>query len=469
MKPLFISLPKADNVKKAKSFLPLACLQLSAWLKLHGIESSVMDFSIVSIQEEDAGHAIASRILQAMSKEKPLFLGFNCFTTIQFPLLYAIVHHIKAAFPDVPVCIGGMHPSLFARDILLHCPCIDYIVLGEGEEQILALTRKLMGAPIVYEDIQAFGYRDERGEVRINERQHFLKDFEVPPAAFWGNIHLPSYHVNTSRWNNPKQLKFNLSVPIMTTRSCPFSCSFCSVAGFMGRTLRKRNPEHVLDEIQYVYETYGARYFEFIDDNINVDKKHAIAIFKGIRERGLNIHFSLTNGIHLASADEELIDEMVASGLAMIKFPIEHGSDYIRNSIIGKHLPREKIVTLARHIKQYDVFTFGLFIMGFPEETEGTLNATLELMDEISLDMYPVALLIPFPGTRVYKQCVKDGLLLPSINTQDLYMGKMILDAFGESLYIKPYNMSIDSLLKYKEKFEEKYIYTEKAKKMNSQ
>ena len=149
----------------------------------------------------------------------------------------------------------------------------------------------------------------------------------------------------------------------------------------------------------------------------------------------------------------------------MIKLPIEHGSDFIRNQVIGKKLKREQIFEVVRWLKPYDIFKFGLFIMGFPEETAETLEESYNLMLELELDIYAMASLIPFPGTKVFEQCVHDNLLLPDLSTNDLWRGVILFDSSEhEKFYLKPYNMSIDELREYRRKFENISIFSNRAK-----
>lgn len=190
-------------------------------------------------------------------------------------------------------------------------------------------------------------------------------------------------------------------------------------------------------------------------------------IFTGIVKRKLDIHFSLTAGIHMASADENLIDAMYAAGLAFIKFPIEHGNDYIRNVVIGKKMERSKIKSLTRHIKQYPVFTVGIFIVGFPEETEETIQETVALIHEMQLDLNVAAFLAPYPSTRVYEQCVRYNLLMHTMDAATLYKGDSSLDPSGDFPYIKPYNLSIERLMELKQELNKLYFYTDLSKQKN--
>ena len=266
-------------------------------------------------------------------------------------------------------------------------------------------------------------------------------------------------------WNNPKKKDIKLAVPIVSSRSCPFNCIFCSASKIMGRPQRLRTSKNVLDEIEYLYKERGQNYFEFVDDNINVNQNHAWQIFSGIIKRGLDIQISLSSGIHIASADEEIIRLMAKAGLAMIKLPIEHGNDYIRNKIIGKNLSKDQIFKITRVLRQYNIFIFGLFIMGFPEDTPKTLDDSYKLMCKLKLDIYEMASLIPFPGTRLFEQCWRDKLLVPKLSLKDLWRGDINFDASQhDKIYIKPYNMSTKELKKYRKKFEKIRLFSKRAR-----
>ena len=149
----------------------------------------------------------------------------------------------------------------------------------------------------------------------------------------------------------------------------------------------------------------------------------------------------------------------------MIKLPIEHGNDYIRNQIIGKKLMRCDIFKIAGILKQYDIFIFGLFIMGFPEETAQTLDDSYNLMCELELDIYEMASLIPFPGTKIFEQCLRDNLLVSDLSYKDLWKGVINFDASEhDKIYIKPYKMTIDELREYRKKFDEIRLFSARAR-----
>lgn len=462
-----ISFPKSHQIRRGKESIPVGLLYLSSYLRKNGVKCDFIDFSAVippneSVMVEDF---VVDTLVSKLSNP-PRLLGFSCFSSYQFPWINKISQRIKAIFPDIPICVGGSHPTFFDREILENCKSIDYTFAGEAEEELLGLTKIIIGeSDKKLSDIQTLGYRDENGKVIINPRREFINNLDINPKELWGELEFEKYYSDHSFWNNPKNQEIKLAVPIISTRSCPFTCTFCSASKIMGRQLRRRSPSNVVDEIEFLNKERGQNYFEFIDDNINVNNEHAMQLFSEIINRKLDIQFSLSSGIYISAANEALVRAMADAGLAMIKLPIEHGNDYIRNKVIGKHLDKKDIYKIAKALKQYDVFVFGLLIMGFPEDTVETLDDSYSLMCELELDMYEMASLIPFPGTKLFHQCVRDNLLLSNMTNEDSWKGLVHFDASEhDKFYIKPYNMTIEDLKEYRSKFDEIRFYSKRAK-----
>ena len=110
----------------------------------------------------------------------------------------------------------------------------------------------------------------------------------------------------------------------------------------------------------------------------------------------------------------------------------------------------------------------GLFLMGFPEETNETLQDTYDLIEEIKPDKFVVNYAMPFPGTALFKQVVKDNLFVRKWKLEDLWKFPMVIAQ--DEFIIKPYNMSLDDLIIWRAKFKNmytKYWITNPIKKVN--
>jgi radical SAM superfamily enzyme YgiQ (UPF0313 family) len=448
---------------------PLSLLCLAAVLRQAGHQVHLMDL-VVLVTPEGVNQETyyLEKIRQAVRDISPGMVGINCLLSSHFPFVRRAAAGIKEEVPDMPVVIGGIHPTLFSREILANCPQIDAIVLGEGENQAVAVAEAFSrkDSPNDLSHIEALAYRDNGGRVVLNQRTGYIQDLDRLPMPAWDLMDIEGYFVDHSTWYNPRNLDIKMSVPIMTSRSCPYDCSFCSSRHLMGRGLRLRDPRRVVDEMQWLYERHDLNYFGFVDDNLTLNKKHILSICNEIIKRGMVIEFESFNGYNLASLDAEIVSAMVEAGCVYVILPIEHGDDRMRNEIIGKRLPREKIYEVVELYKAHNLLTRGVFIMGFPEDTAKTLDETLKLIHELQLDMTNVFNLIPFPGTKIFDQADRDGLFLQDIDMGRLWEGNWDLNAVQNQFYLKPYHMTITELQNYRRRFDDLRFMSDRIKEL---
>ena len=205
-----------------------------------------------------------------------------------------------------------------------------------------------------------------------------------------------------------------------------------------------------------------------MDDNLTLNKEHILAICREIVRRGLVIQFESFNGYNLNSLDEEIMEAMVEAGCIYVMLPIEHGSDWMRQEIIGKTISREKIFQVAEFCKRHDLLTRGLFIMGFPEDTRETLTDTYNLIHDLQLDMNLVFNLIPYPGTRIFQQAVRDNLFLNEIDLGRLWDGTWDLSTLESQFYLRPYRMGVGELQEFREKFDAFKFFSPRAQALQA-
>lgn len=458
MNVLLISCSKLSWMQESKGTIPVALLYLAAVLRNAGYTPAILDLSVAPVEaDKSQEESMLAIIEQNIRKFNPALIGFNCFVSQHLPFIIKASHHIRSLAPEIHVTIGGAHPTLFAEEILSHCPDIDSVILGEGEEQITALAGAIEKRNMQdMESIQAIAFRGN-GRVVSNHRKNYIADLDSLPMAAWDLINLENYYSDHTGWHNPKNMDIRLSIPILTSRSCPFNCNFCACHKTMGRTFRMRSPMKVVDEIEHLNKEYGMNYFGFIDDNVNLNKQHVLEICDQIIKRKLNIQFEPTCGLYLGRVDEDIAYALGKAGCVFARLPIEHGNEYMRNTVIGKNLPREQIFRAKKLLKDNGMRVSTMCIMGFPEDTVETLQDTYDLLMELKADLNYVFNLIPFPGTRVFEQAKKEGLLLATFSEDQIWQGDIDLDPVQkvQQYYLKPRNMTFEQMDYFRNKFNE--------------
>ena len=437
--------------------LSSAMLALSAILQRANFFVKILDFNIHrpwEIPDEQRDSYLENLLVEAVGVTTPSLVGIGCLFSGQFPAVMKFSVFLKEKFPTLPVVIGGMHPTIFPVQILKNCPSIDYVVMGEGEQQILSLAEGIRNRSFDLDPVDGIAFR-KNGNIIMHPKRKFLEDLDTLPLPAYNLIDFKDYHHDTSHWHNPKKLSFRMTVPIISSRSCPMRCNFCSMFLVMGPKIRFRSPQNVVDEIQWLYDQYGQRHFSFMDDNINFHKNHILSICNLIVQRKLDIQFETPNGLMVSTLDKEVMDKMVEAGWVRGAIAIESGSDFIRNQVIGKRISRQKIMEVISLAKSYkNLYLKAYFIIGMPEDTRETLKETYEMIQEINIDDPYVTNLIPFPGTAVFEQALRDKLFIENLDFTNLWR----MDGFhyheNKRFYIKPYRLELKELEEFRGKFD---------------
>lgn len=452
MKILLINAPIPQSFYNQEYYPPSSLLYLGAVLINHGETVKILDLKIYknNPKQTSYGEIIKETILEFT----PDLVGITGLYSGNFPdeLRYSIL--IKSAFKNIPIVIGGIHPTIYAKEILQNCPSIDWVVLGEGEKTILDLVSAMKNQIGGIEKIPGIAYR-KNGEVIINPKMDYIKNIDEIPFPAYDLIRLEDYYVDTSQWHNPKKLPINTSIPIISSRSCPNRCPFCCIYYTMGYIWRARSAQNVVSEIEYLYHTYNHRHFSIMDDNFSLSKSRVLEICRLIIKKKMNIQFDTPNGLSMRTLDGEVIDAMVSAGMVRTAFAIESGSDYIRNEIIKKYLSRKKIYEIIGLTKKYpELHVSAFFIVGMPEETEKTLMDTYNMIKDINVNKIHLMNIIPFPGTKVYEQALRDNLLI-DINPDEIYKSDEFYLRKDNRFFIKPYKLDISALRQFRAQIDE--------------
>ena len=451
MRVLLIAPYRRSEAGSREDFLPsMALVYLAGFIRDKGHEPILLDLNnAVTHAQEDPQRYCVNKILEKVMETSPDLIGMNCLFSGLFESIMSYGEAIEQYYPDTPIVIGGLHPTTYPREILTHCPYFDYIVMGEGETQLLALIEAMESGDLAgLDQVNGLSLRGKDGEVIVNENKALTKYDELPMPA-WDLIHFADYEMDLSHFYSRKGHEIRNVVPIMSERGCPYRCNFCDMFMVMGRKLRRRTATQFVDELDFLVNECGQRYFAFMDDNLTLDKRHIIAICNEIAARGLDIQFDTTAGLNINSLDEEIVEAMVDAGMVSCTLSPEHGNDYIRNEVIKKMLPRHRIYEVVELLQRYPVQIGANWIIGFPEDTSETIAETYQMITELKCDRNGVGSIIPFPGTALFEQVVRDDLFIDEV--KDLSnLWRTPMTASQDGLVVKPYKMTMEELNEWK-------------------
>ena len=454
---LLVNPPAPPSILNKEYLFPPSLLYLAGTLQHAGVDVQIFDCNI--LRPWEAGTALPEdTCLEALERKvkelSPQLVGIGCLFSGQFSAVAKFARHIKQLDERIAIVTGGIHPTVFAGKILEKCPEFDFIVLGEGEKQLLDLCHATQTEKSVPAALDGIAYRHQ-GEIVVRPKKTFFHDLDAVPFPAYNLINFFDYQHDLSHWHNPWNIPFSVSVPVITSRSCPNRCSFCSMFMTMGPRFRARSARNVVDEISLLYDTYNIRHFGIMDDNFTYSKKRTLEICSLIQQRGLKFQFETLNGLMTRKLDDEIIDAMASVGWVRGAIAIESGSDYLRNTVIRKNLAREKIYDVVASINRYShIHVKAYYVFGMPEETKETARDTYTMIEDLAVHESYVTNVIPFPGTELFRQCDRDELFTHKVDQNDIF-SDVFYYTDNKRFFIKPYQMSIDDLIEWRTRFDD--------------
>jgi radical SAM superfamily enzyme YgiQ (UPF0313 family) len=305
-------------------------------------------------------------IVEEVLKENPDMIGISSLFTAYYREVLSMASAIKAAVP-VPLLVGGSHVSAFPESMLRH-PAVDYVLQGEAEESLVALLRVLLPSPKnksgELSAIAGLGYKDQ-AQLHLNA---------MGPGPDLAQLPIP----DLSDLDANKYLYEGKPMCcLVTSRSCPHRCSFCSVHLTFGTQYRKRSPAAIVDEIAARYQQ-GYRVFDFEDDNLTFYKKDMLELLEGIEARLPfdDLQFVAMNGISYLSLDAELLTQMKRVGFTHLNLSLVTSDKAVRESTKRPHTV-EKYLEIVHLGRQLGFKMVSYQILGIPGESLDSMLQTL--------------------------------------------------------------------------------------------
>lgn len=272
----------------------------------------------------------------------------------------------------------------------------DYVITGETEEKLRLLTECRKGT-VAPEDIPGLTYMKD-GKVITNANCN-NSDLAALPEIDWELV-----DVNKCFREFPGCRKM---LYMYTSRGCPFRCSYCYNTMFYNSEHRKRDIDHVLNEIKYLEETYGLDGVNFSDELLLLTEDE-IQRIRDFREKN-NLSFIWGGEIRADSyKGTEILRKMYDAGCRWALIGIETGSHVTREQI-NKPMNQEMIRDFVDRCTKTGISTFGSFIIGFPDETREQLRETAQFALSLNLDAFLFNFFVVIPGTPLGNKLVSEG------------------------------------------------------------
>lgn len=387
-----------DDINTVWDLNPSTLCLLSAMVK------DLVDVKIVDAQFHNMTKEAFKKVIENYN---PDYVGVSVMTSEYCDILDIAAGIVKNINKNIIVIAGGVHVTT-NYDYVMRNKNIDYAVRGEGEYVLKNLMKFLNGGT----DFPSEGLIYRNGDEVIVQNQAIVKDISKLPWPAYEFIDYKMYLDKAQRFgpNRPAKLP---CARIVTTRGCPFGCSFCQVEIISGKKVRSRNPEDVVNELIFLKEKYGIKSIVFEDDNLLMaGNNYAKRLFTLMIEKKLELKWTAI-AFALFLLTDELLDLMKDSGCTGINVAIESGNERVLKEIVKKPIKDLNLVPeIIKNIKARGMYCIANFVIGFPGETWDEIRETINFAEHCGADYIKIFVAVILHKTKLHKIAMETGALV---------------------------------------------------------
>lgn len=350
---------------------------IAAVLAQENVETRILDLRRIPLTWQEL-------LNRALRESDPHIVGITSMSPT-FRNASHIAYHVKQALPQRTIVFGGHHVTFEYREVLEQNAWIDAVVLGEGEQTMRELVNRLRCGGEIDDTIRGIAFR-RRGEVAVSRPREFIKDLDSLPFPEPYSITMNPEPYATAR--------------ILSSRGCPFSCKFCSEAGFYNQTVRYRSPRNVVDEVELKYNKYRFRQFMFSDDLFLLNLDRVTQICAEIKSRNLQIEWACNTRVD--TAPRAVFEAMYDAGCRALFVGVESADGGVLRAM-DKRSRIENVIKGIKLARSIGLKVSAGFIIGHPGETKQTIRKSIALARELELDDFAFTFLNVYPGTDLHK------------------------------------------------------------------
>lgn len=403
---------------------PLGLMPLAAVAREAGYNTDIIDAPALGYGLED--------ILREIEKVRPQFVGLTS-ATVGFDTTMKMAKEIKTISPDTTIIIGGVHASIMPAEVLTQFPQIDIVCIGEGEDTLLEILDYCINEKPLRE-VKGIAFR-EGAEVLVNERRPLIKDLDRLPYPAYDLVPDLSTHYHPA----PHIFRRFPSTTISTSRGCFGQCTFCDRTVF-GNKCRAFSAEYLIGLITFLVKKYGLKDIWIGDDLFVMFRSRLKKFCELVIAENLDLTWACCARVGMLKPD--LLALMKQAGCYEVAFGIESGSqkmlDFLKKNIKLEDVERDLEWTKAAGIR-----TMGTFMIGLPNETKETMEASISFAKRVHLDMLQLSFFTPFPGTELSHNIEQYGQVIGDYSK---------MNVFGNVVFV-PHGLTKADLIKYYKKF----------------
>jgi anaerobic magnesium-protoporphyrin IX monomethyl ester cyclase len=334
-----------------------------------------------------------ARVKSELKQFNPNVVGFNILTNNRVSS-FKLMEYIHIHFPKTKIIIGGIHTSVMYKQIINKYPFV-VAVIGEGELTTAQLIDSFVGK-LPLGDVSGIAYKKAHNLI-VTPKRDLIPDLDILP--------FPKHEIFFSEGRT--------TACIVTSRGCPFHCSFCVLDVISRSHPRKRSIGNVIDEIELLRNSYPLLEAVWIhDDQFFLDNQRVIDFCQEIVKRKIKLRFICSGRFKPVSQD--MVNWLEKAGFFQVLFGLESGSPRILN-LCHKYITQADVINTVKLFKKTHIFVIMFLITGLVGETDESIKETYEFVKKVQKIKYvfyhDISILTVYPGTEVYDLAKKAGMI----------------------------------------------------------
>ncbi len=378
--PKFVTTDRGHNP-------PLGLLTLGAVIKAQGKH----DVAVLDTQAEELD---LEGVRAAFQKHDPDVIGMAAITFTLIDCLN-VARIAKEINPAVKIVLGGPHATLFPRETAIQ-PEVDVVVTGEGEVVFPKIVDNIDDMEKL-DQVKGIVYQKENGEVKATGPSEVIENLDDLP--------FPDRTLTDHTKYSSVIAKRQPITTAVTSRGCPFRCTFCDRPQMGGKTWRARSPKSIVDEMEQCVNM-GIHEIMFYDDTFTMVRPRTVEICEEIIKRKLDVGWDIRTRVD--RVDKELLQLLKKAGCERINYGVESGTER-GLKIVKKDVKLPRVMQAFKDTRDVGMTSLGYFMVGLPTETKDEMYQTIKFAKKARPDFVHFTVFTPFPDTEIWRDILAKG------------------------------------------------------------
>jgi radical SAM superfamily enzyme YgiQ (UPF0313 family) len=378
--------------------------------RMQGLSVAILDVPALNISATEA----AKRIHEDYDPRLVVLVvyGFQPSASTQnMTSARRIAAGVKQHDPTRAVAMTGTHPAALPEQTMLDEP-IDFVIDREGPLTIVRLAQGLKAGASDWSSVASLWWRDKHGLIRRpTSTEPLVEDLDkdMPPAG-WDLLDMSKYRAHN--WHCFDHIDARTPyASVHTSLGCPYKCNFCCINAPFGKSsYRMWSPEAVVGEIDFLVQEHGVKNIKFVDEMFVLNRRHVLGICDLLIERKYDLN--IWAYARVDTVKDEFLEKLRKAGIRWLALGIESANSTVRDGA-EKSLKDDSIVGICDKIRSHGIYVLANFIFGLPDDTQASMQQTLDLALEINAEFANFYSAMAYPGSGLYRLARDQELALP--------------------------------------------------------